>query len=219
MAFLETPRFPLTMTYGTSSGPTFKTDVVVYSNGREYRNSYQTSPINQYDLKYSVRKRSDLMEVYKFFLARKGRFEGFRIKDCLDYTTALNGSDAPSDTDQQIGTGDGVTTDFQLIKDYTITGSSATTTKNIVKPVSGTVVASLNSINTTAFTVDTTSGIISFNVAPANGVIIRAGCEFDIPVRFDTDELTGIELVLINNSNNSVDRMQLPSIPVKEILF
>jgi uncharacterized protein (TIGR02217 family) len=36
---------------------------------------------------------------------------------------------------------------------------------------------------------DTTTGMVTFTTAPANGVIIRAGFEFDVPVRFDTDTL------------------------------
>ena len=36
---------------------------------------------------------------------------------------------------------------------------------------------------------DTTTGVITFITAPVNGVIVRAGFEFDVPVRFDSDTL------------------------------
>ena len=36
---------------------------------------------------------------------------------------------------------------------------------------------------------DTTTGVVTFTSPPGNGVIIRAGFEFDVPVRFDTDML------------------------------
>ena len=39
------------------------------------------------------------------------------------------------------------------------------------------------------WTVDTTTGIVTFSAPPAAGVVITAGFEFDVPVRFDTDEL------------------------------
>ena len=39
------------------------------------------------------------------------------------------------------------------------------------------------------WTVDTTTGVVTFTAAPAGGVIVRAGFEFDVPVRFDTDKL------------------------------
>ena len=35
----------------------------------------------------------------------------------------------------------------------------------------------------------TTTGVVTFTTAPANGVIVRAGFEFDVPVRFDSDTL------------------------------
>ena len=39
------------------------------------------------------------------------------------------------------------------------------------------------------WTLDATTGVITFTTAPAGGVIIRAGFEFDVPVRFDSDTL------------------------------
>jgi uncharacterized protein (TIGR02217 family) len=39
------------------------------------------------------------------------------------------------------------------------------------------------------WTVDTMTGSLTFTTAPAGGVIIRAGFEFDVPVRFDSDTL------------------------------
>ena len=37
--------------------------------------------------------------------------------------------------------------------------------------------------------VDTATGVANFDTAPAEGVAITAGFEFDVPVRFDTDVL------------------------------
>jgi uncharacterized protein (TIGR02217 family) len=39
------------------------------------------------------------------------------------------------------------------------------------------------------WSVDTTTGLVTFNTAPGAGVSITAGFEFDVPVRFDTDAL------------------------------
>jgi uncharacterized protein (TIGR02217 family) len=39
------------------------------------------------------------------------------------------------------------------------------------------------------WSVDTTTGLVTFNTAPGAGVAIAAGFEFDVPVRFDTDAL------------------------------
>ena len=67
---------------------------------------------------------------------------------------------------------------------------SQTWTRTITRPVAGSVKVRRNATEaTTGWTVDTTTGIITFAAAPANGVVIRAGFEFDVPVRFDSDLL------------------------------
>jgi len=42
---------------------------------------------------------------------------------------------------------------------------------------------------TSGWSVDTTTGIVTFTSAPAAGATITVGFEFDVPVRFDTDTL------------------------------
>ena len=44
-------------------------------------------------------------------------------------------------------------------------------------------------VQSSGWSVDTTTGLITFTTAPANGAAITAGFEFDVPVRFDTDQL------------------------------
>ena len=62
--------------------------------------------------------------------------------------------------------------------------------RTITKPVAGTVRVVLGMVEQmSGWTVDETTGLITFTTAPANGVIVRAGFEFDVPVRFDTDYL------------------------------
>ena len=58
------------------------------------------------------------------------------------------------------------------------------------KPVAGTVrVARAGVEATSGWSVDATTGIVTFATAPAAGVLVTAGFEFDVPVRFDTDRL------------------------------
>jgi uncharacterized protein (TIGR02217 family) len=90
--------------------------------------------------------------------------------------------------DQAIGTGDGTTTAFQLVKRYA--SGSQTWTRAIAKPVAGTVRIALGGVEQpSGWSVDTTTGIVTFSTAPSSGVAITAGFEFDVPVRFDTDAL------------------------------
>jgi len=97
-------------------------------------------------------------------------------------------SGTPSPTNQAIGTGDGATTAFQLAKRYASGGQ--TWVRTITKPVAGTVrVAFDGAEQLVGWTVDTTTGVVTFDTAPTAGVAITAGFEFDVPVRFDTDAL------------------------------
>ncbi len=67
---------------------------------------------------------------------------------------------------------------------------SQTWTRTITKPVAGTVVVALDGVTQgSGWSVDTTTGIVTFTSAPASGVAVTAGFEFDVPVRFDTDQL------------------------------
>ena len=86
------------------------------------------------------------------------------------------------------GTGDGATTTFQLVKRYA--SGSQTWVRTITKPVAGSVIVALNGASqASGWSVDTTTGVITFTTAPGSGVAITAGFEFDVPVRLDTDAL------------------------------
>ncbi len=61
----------------------------------------------------------------------------------------------------------------------------------------------------TDFTVDVTTGLVSFVTPPAVGQDITAGFEFDVPVRFDTDR--------INISMASFQAGEAPDVPVIEV--
>lgn len=193
MAFLETPRFPVDLNYGTMGGPMFSTDVVVYGNGKEYRNKNWSIPKRAYDIRYINKTRINFLNIYEFFLSVGGMFDGFRIKDLWDWTSASDGKSTPAADDQSLGTGDGSTTEFQLKKKW-VKGANSLT-KNIRKPVTSTVVIEVDGVSQTEsvdFTVDTTTGIVTFTTAPSNGDVITCGFEYDIPVRFDSDDMTSI---------------------------
>jgi uncharacterized protein (TIGR02217 family) len=60
----------------------------------------------------------------------------------------------------------------------------------IGKPVAGSVkIALAGTPKPSGWSADTTTGLVTFSTAPAAGVAITAGFEFDVPVRFDTDLL------------------------------
>ena len=111
---------------------------------------------------------------------------GSDTKTELDFTTAPNHVDPPAFGDEQIGVGDGLTTQFQLVTTYLSGGT--TVIRPIKKPVFGTTLIGVAGAQvTTGFTVNATTGIVLFTVAPTTGQILTAGTEFDVPVRFGDD--------------------------------
>lgn len=189
MAFHEI-QFPTGISRGSSSGPTRLTDVVTLRSGYEQRNTIWADSRHRYDAGLGLQDLKDLYEVLKFFEARRGRLHGFRWKDWTDYKS-LDPISATTSTDVNIGTGDSSTTTFQLVKIYT--DSAGSYTRTIKKPVSGSVKIAVDSTTQTPgtdFTVDTATGIVTFTSAPGIGLAVTAGFEFDVPVRFDMDEIT-----------------------------
>jgi uncharacterized protein (TIGR02217 family) len=60
----------------------------------------------------------------------------------------------------------------------------------IAKPVAGTASVYLDGIEQlSGWSVDTSTGIVTFTTAPAAGVQVTADFEVDVPVRLDTDHM------------------------------
>jgi uncharacterized protein (TIGR02217 family) len=186
MAFHEV-RFPDNISRGARGGPERRTQVVELASGDEERNASWANSRRHYDVAYGIRRADDLAAVVAFFEARNGRLYGFRFKDWADHKSCLP-SQAPDPADQQIGTGDGATSVFQLVKGYASGGQ--TWIRSITKPVADSVRVALDGAEqSSGWSVDTTTGLVTFDAAAATGVAITAGFEFDVPVRFDSDAL------------------------------
>jgi len=181
MAFTEVC-FPTDIAYGSSGGPEYSTDIVITHGGYEQRNINWAQARAKYNVAHGIKTQAQLDILIAFFRARKGRANGFRFKDWSDYKA----------TGQTIGTGNGTNKVFQLIKTYE--SGSVYETRIINKPVSGSVLVYKNSVlqSESAYSLDTSNGVITFIAAPANNVVITADFEFDVPVRFDTDRLSAI---------------------------
>lgn len=183
MSFLESPRFPEHIGQYSTGGPCFQTDIVRLMSGMEQRNATWSTPLHRFDITSGIQTREDLMAVLAFFKQVRGRSIGFRFKDPLDFSSSL---DVITPTDQLIGIGDGETQRFQLIKTTAL--GELKQVRVIQKPVPGTVMVAVNSM-TKDVDIDFTTGLLYFNQAPKIGAMITAGFEFDVPCRFDTDQL------------------------------
>src|SRR5689334_14435719 len=183
--FHET-RFPTAISRASHGGPERRTDVVVLGSGAEERNARWADSRRSYNAGYGVKSLDDLHAVIAFFEERRGRLIGFRWRDPTDWKSCAP-EGAPTALDQGIGTGDGATAAFQLKKTYGL--SFNPWTREIKKPVAGSVLISVAGVTQTpgtAFTVDTTTGLVAFQPGhvPSAGAAIAAGFEFDVPVRF-----------------------------------
>jgi uncharacterized protein (TIGR02217 family) len=186
MAFHEV-RFPDNISRGARGGPERRTQIVELASGAEERNASWANSRRRYDVAYGIRRADDLAAVVAFFEARNGRLHGFRFKDWADFKSCLP-SQTSGPTDQPIGTGNGSATLFQLTKRYA--SGAQSWTRAITKPVAGTVTIALNGTpQASGWSVSSATGLVTFTTAPAAGVAITAGFEFDVPVRFDTDAL------------------------------
>jgi uncharacterized protein (TIGR02217 family) len=210
MAFHDV-RFPAGISRGASGGPERRTEIVTLGSGHEERNQRWADSRRRYDAGYGVRGVDDLYAVIAFFEERRGRLHAFRWKDWSDYKSCAPG-ETPSDADQDIGTGDGSESDFQLVKVYG--GNFAPWTRTITKPVSGTVKVAVDGaaqVEGSDFTVDHATGIVTFEAGsiPGNGEEVTAGFEFDVPARFDTDRLA-VSLERFTHGD-------IPNIPIVEV--
>ena len=208
MSFHEI-RFPANLSFGSSGGPERLTEIVTLANGFEERNTPWADSRRRYDAGIGMRSLADVETLIAFFEARRGQLHGFRWKDWTDFRSSTGGA-VPGFDDQIIGTGDGAETQFQLTKTYVSGGESYV--RDIQKPVVGSLRVALNGVEVvegTDFSVDPATGVVTFSVAPAGGVTVSAGFEFDVPVRFDTD---GLQI-----SVASFNAGEVPNVPVVEV--
>ena len=171
-------QFPPDISYGASGGPAYSTTVVAMVSGHEKRNVNWSQARGSWNVANGLKTRDQVAQLIAFFRARKGKAYGFRFKDWTDY----------QGTNQPLGTGDGTTRTFPLVKRYASGGE--TETRVIAKPVAGTVRIYRNGIAMPAgWTVDPATGLVTFTTAPTAGSVLTADFEFDVPARFDTDRM------------------------------
>src|ERR1700748_3411383 len=114
MAAFHEVLFPLDIALRSAGGPERKTDIVLLGSGREERNARWAHSRRHYDAGYGIKTLEALSEVVAFFEERRGMLYGFRWRDRLDHASAVT----VTPLDQVIGTGDGETASFQLVKTY-----------------------------------------------------------------------------------------------------
>lgn len=205
-------QFPTNISKGSRGGPGWGTTILERDNGSDVRIARRATAKRRWDVGYGVKSFDQLYSVYQFALARGGAVHGFRFKDPLDFSSSPNGRAAPAFTDQLLAVGDGSTTQFQLIKKYT--SGPSTVTRNIHKPISGTVLSGVNGVQKTEgvdFTVDLETGTVTYAVAPPFDLDVTAGFQFDCAARFGSTADDWLAAAV-----EAVDTGSVPTIEVVE---
>lgn len=201
--------FPLAVSFGATGGPERRNEIVTLTSGREKRNARFAHSRRHYDAGTGLRSLEDLHDVLAFFEARRGSLHAFRFRDPFDMKSCAP-SATPGPLDQTLGTGDGSARRFALLKTY---GAGPDAYRRpIFKPAAGSLrvaVGGADAAGDFSFDAETGEVVFSAGKAPADGQVVTAGYEFDVPVRFDTDRLS-ISLKAFRAG-------QIPSIPLIEV--
>lgn len=188
MAYLNI-QFPTRVSDGSSGGPMYKTHLLQYQSGYESTDRKWPYPRMRYSINANTLTASEIEDMYQFFWVVGGRANSFRFQDPYDYkscsyASTLGASDQIQLTDLSV-----TVTSVQLTKTYVV--GSHTLVRKITKPTVSTVVFMVDgSTRTTGFTANGSTGIVTFSPALASTIAsVRAGFEYDVHCRFDTDQL------------------------------
>ncbi|WP_169545014.1 DUF2460 domain-containing protein [Sneathiella aquimaris] len=178
MSFHEI-RLPTRISYGAVGGPRFSTTIQLLNSGHEQRNINWSVARREYTVDISPSRANEWEALLSFFHARRGRAYGFRLKDFSDYKIR----------NEKIALADGVSSRFQVQKNYQDSDGFAPGFIRIInKIVPGSVTVFLDGVAQFGnWTINDNTGSVEFNSPPAEGTEVSVNCEFDVPVRFDTD--------------------------------
>jgi uncharacterized protein (TIGR02217 family) len=168
---------------GAKRRPRYSTDIVTADGGWEVRNERWAYPLFSYDFNFMPGDRRDgeiLEEITDHFHVVGGRAGTFPFRDWNDYHALA----------QVLGTGDGSTVHFQLYRNYT--RGAITRRRLITRPVADTIVIRVNGV-VAGFT-HIGKGLIQLNSAAPNGQVVDADFDFDVLVRFESDELEYVSI-------------------------
>lgn len=196
-------RFPTDVSYGSSGGPVFKTQVFTSDRGYEKRNIEWCQPLMKFNVAYGIRTDEQMIDVLEFFNARQGRANGFRYKNWGNYSIV----------NTPFATGDGISNRLAIWKFYGFQG--VRTYKRLRKIVPGSVIGVGiggvgNLVEGVDYSINYDEGEIALNTAPGYGVpVYCANLEFDEAVTFEDDNIQSVIDQFNSQSLNSLNLMTI----------
>lgn len=154
-------------------------EVVRTDGGSEVRNTRWSQSLLAFDVSFPTATRDDpvFLEVRNAYRATRAGLHSFKFRDWTEYQAV----------DEVFGECDGATTVFPLVKRYTF--GAETHERRIFNPVSPVSFKVNGAAFPAGYSVDYTTGIVTFTAPPAADAVLTWSGEFDVPVRFD-GELT-----------------------------
>lgn len=193
MAFINT-ELPPQILLGSSFGPSWDVEIVQYGQGDEFVNRKINQSRYTFSLRHVVERSALFADVVQFFNAIGGPATGFLVDNPIDNKTNMAGSNTA--TDISLGDGDGSTTTFNLVRTYT--HGAVSTSRRIFKPKNDILVAVDGTPLTVVYdsvpasgevSVDSGTGVLTFETAPGDGLAVTWGGGYYCPVRLNGDML------------------------------
>jgi uncharacterized protein (TIGR02217 family) len=164
--------------YGWDITPVFKTLISELQNGDEYRNAEWIECRHRATAPFLNISKDAYREIKRMFLVCRGMAYVFRFVDELDNEA----------TNEIFAIGDSATDEFQLCKISIADGVEYQ--RNVYAIRIGSVpTVTVDGTPTTAFTINYRTGKVLFDSPPALNAVLRWSGEFDLWVRFATDEI------------------------------
>ena len=169
---------------GFRGSPVWENSRVSALSGWSQRNQQRARPVHQFSYSSAETDLTTLQGIRGFHTAVRGSLSTWLLKDWTNYSA----------TNELLGTGDNVETDFQIVKNEGNTANPYVRTIQYTK--SGTLAVYVDDVlqSTPAQYTVTATGLIQFVTAPGSGLDVTADYEFYIPVSFLQDECF-IELI------------------------
>jgi uncharacterized protein (TIGR02217 family) len=175
-------------------------EIVRTDGGNEVRNTRWSQPLLRFELSFPTSERDDavFLEVRNAYRATRGGLHSFKFKDWSDYDA----------TDEAFGLGDDETFIFSLYKNYTF--GSETFARRVFNPVSPIALKGDGVTIGSGYSVNYSTGVVTFDDPPVAGVVLTWTGEFDIPVRFDTPlQSTGLATHLEHHESTALQEVRL----------
>lgn len=157
----------------------WKTDIVEYDNKNNQRNRVWSTPRRHWFLNFAFMEKRIRDRIIEVFNRAKGMYDSFLLKDEDDYSATSN------------FVGDGETKIFQLEKDYypiSADFSEVGWTEDKKDIKESTVTVKIGGVpQPSGWSVNYTTGIITFTAAPADEVAIEVSFQFYFRVMFTAD--------------------------------